>query len=88
MDVCYTSCCCSFLCSSFVISQASTTMLKTTTPPVTDVFSGTSSLLSIVTMVPSLIGLPATSGKHGVVLPPPLTPMHSGGVVGLATVPK
>ena len=39
----------------------------------------------MVTMVPSLMGLPATSGHHDVVL---LTPRHSGGVVGLTILPK
>ena len=70
----------------FIMSQASTTMATTTTPPVTVVSSGTSSLFSIVTMATSLTGLPATSGQHDVVLLPPLTPRHSGSVVGLATV--
>ena len=45
-----------------------------------------SSLLSVVTMAPILMGLPATSGQHAVILLPPLTPRHSGGVVGLSTV--
>ena len=86
MDVCYASCCCSFLCSVFIMSQAFTTMAMTTTPPVTVVCSGTSSLLSVVIMAPSLMGLSAASGEHDVVLPPPLTPRHSGGDVGLAIV--
>ena len=30
--------------------------------------------------------LPATSGQYDVVLPPPLSQRHSGGVIGLATV--
>ena len=60
----------------------------TTTPLVTVVCSGTSSLLSMVTMAHSLIGLPATSGQHDVVLLPLLTPRHSGGVVGLTIVPQ
>ena len=34
------------------------------------------------------MGLPATSGQHDVVLPPPLMPRHSGGIVGLAIVPQ
>ena len=55
MDVLYASCCCSFLCS-FIMSQASTTMVITSTPPVTVVSSGTSSLPSTVTMAPSLMG--------------------------------
>ena len=70
----------------FIGSRASTTMAMTTTAPVTVVSSGTSSDLSTITMAPSLMGLPVTSGQHDVVLPPPLTLRHSGGVVGLATV--
>ena len=69
----------------FIMSQAST-MAMVTTPLMTVVSSGTSSL-SVVTMAPSLMELPATSGQHDVVLPPPLTPRHSGSVFGLATVP-
>ena len=34
------------------------------------------------------MGLPATPGKHDVVLLPPLTPRHCGGVVGLVTLPQ
>ena len=86
MDVCYVSCSCSFLCSVFIMSQACTTMAKTTAPPVTVVYSSTSSLLSTVTMAPSLMWLPATSGQHDVVLLALVTPRHSGGVVGLATM--
>ena len=54
----------------FIMSKASTTMATAMTPPVTVVSSGPSSLL---TMAPSLMGSPATSGQHDVVLPPPLT---------------
>ena len=39
-------------------------------------------------MAPSLMGLPTTSGQYAVVLLLLLTPRHSGGVVGLATVPQ
>ena len=81
MDVCYASCCCSFV--VFIMSQSSTTTAMTTTPPVTVVSSGILSLLSMVTIAPALMGLSATSGQYDVVL---LTPRHSGGVVGLATV--
>ena len=66
MDVCYASYCCSFV--VFSLSQASTTMGMTTTPPLTVVFSSTSPLLSVVTMAPSLMGLPATSVKCVLVL--------------------
>ena len=62
----------------FLMSQASTTIATTTTHPVTVVSSDTSSLLATVTMAPSLMELPATSGQHDVVLLPPLTPRHSG----------
>ena len=65
--------------------QASTTMAMTTTTQVTVVCSGMS-YLSMVTMPPSLMGLPVTSVQHDVVLVPSLTPRHSGGVVGLVTV--
>ena len=68
------------------MSQAFATMAMSTTPPVTVVCSGTSSLLTTVTMGPSLMGLPAMLGQHDVVLPPLLTLRDSGGVVGLATV--
>ena len=69
------------------MSQACITMATTTIHLVTVVCSGILSLLSMVTMAPSLMGFPAISGQHGVVLSPPLTPRHSGDVVGLATVP-
>ena len=69
----------------FIMSQASTTIAKTPTPLVTVVCSSASSLLLMVTIAPYLMGLPATSGQHDVVLPPLLMPSHSGGV-GLAIV--
>ena len=69
----------------FIMSQASTTMAMTNTLPVIVVFSGKSPLLLTVTMAPSLMGLPATSGQHDVVLMLLLT-RHSGGVPGLVTV--
>ena len=62
-------------------------MAMTTTPLVTVLCSSMSSLLSTVTMTPSLMRLPGTSGQHDVVLPPLLTPQHSGDV-GLTTVPQ
>ena len=62
-------------------------MAMTTTPLVTVVSSGLSSVSS-VTVAPSLMGLPTTLGWHEVVLPPPLTPRGSGGVIGLASVPQ
>ena len=69
------------------MSQVSTTMAMMTTLPVTVVSSGMSSISS-VTVAPSLIGLPTMLGQHDVVLPPPLTPRCSGGILGLASVPQ
>ena len=69
------------------MSQVSTTMAMTTTPPVTVVSSGMSSVSS-VTVAPSLMELPTTLSHHDVVLPPHLTLRYSGGVLGLASVPQ
>ena len=69
------------------MSQVSTTTAMTTTPPVTVVFSGMS-CLSLVTMAPSLMWLPATLGQHDVVLLPPLTARYSGGVIVLTSMPQ
>ena len=66
-----------FLC---IMSHVSTTAL-TTTPPVTVVSSG----LSSVSVAPSLTGFP---GSHGVVPPPPLMLRSSGSVLGSASVPQ
>ena len=63
------------------------TMATTTTPLVMVVSSGLSSISSL-TMAPSLMGLPATSGQHEVVLPPPPMPRCPGGVTGLASMPQ
>ena len=60
------------------------TMAMTTTPLVVVVFSDLSSISS-VTMVPSLMGLPATSGQNEVVLLPPLMLRCPEGVIGLAS---
>ena len=60
------------------------TMAPTTTPPVTVVSSGLSSVSS-VTMAPSLTGIPVS---HGMVPPPPLIPRGSGGVLGSVSVPQ
>ena len=68
------------------MSQASATTVMTINPSVTVVCSSTSSLLSTVTVVPSLMGLPATSDQYGMVLLPPMTMSNSGGVFGHATV--
>ena len=70
----------------FIMSQVTTSMAMTTTPPVTVVSSGMSSL-SLVTMAPSLMGL-SMLGQHDVVLPPPLTPRCSRGIPGHASVPQ
>ena len=56
-------------------------MAMTTTPPVTVVSLGLSSVSS-VTVAPSLTGFPVTLDQHGVVQPPPLMPRGSGGVIG------
>ena len=69
------------------MSQVSTTMAMTTTPLVTVVSCGMSSLSSI-TMAPSLMGLPAILGQCDVVLPPLLTLRCPGGIIGLASVPQ
>ena len=61
------------------------TMAMTTTPPAMVVSSGLLSVSS-VTVAPSLMGLPATLGQSEVVLPPPLMPRGSGGVIGLTSV--
>ena len=47
------------------------TMATTTTPPVTVVSSGLSSMSS-VTVAPSLTGFPVSVDQHGMVPPPPL----------------
>ena len=70
-------------CSSFCLKC--TTMAMTTTPLVTAVSFGMSSL-SLVTMAPSLMGLPATLDQCDVVLPLPLTLGCPGGLIGLASV--
>ena len=69
------------------MSEVSTSTTMTTTPPVTVVSSGMSSL-SLVTMAASLMGLPTMLVQHDVVLPPPLTPRCSGCVLGHASVPQ
>ena len=60
------------------------TMALTTTPPVTVVSSGLSSVSS-VTVPPSLTGFPVSLDQHGVVQPPPLMPRGSGGVTVTVT---
>ena len=62
------------------MSHVSTTA-PTTTPPVTVVSSG----LSSVTVAPSLTGFPVS---HGMVPPPPLILRGSGGVLGSISVPQ
>ena len=69
------------------MSQVATTTATTATPPVTVMSSGMSSMSS-VTVAPSLMGLPTMLHQHDVVLPPPLTPRCSGGVLGLASMPQ
>ena len=65
------------------MSHVSTTA-PTTTPPITVVSSGLSSVLS-VSVAPSLTGFPVS---HGVVPPPPLMPRSSGGVFGSVSMPQ
>ena len=65
------------------MSHVSTTAL-TTTPPVTVVSSGLSSVSS-VSVAPSLTGFPVS---HGVIQPPPLMLRSSGGVLGSGSVPQ
>ena len=65
------------------MSHVSTTA-PTTTPPVTVVSSGLSSVSS-VTLAPSLTGFPVS---HGMVPPPPLMLRCSGGVLGSVSVPQ
>ena len=59
-------------------------MAPTTTPPVTVVSSG----LSSVTVAPSLTGFPVSLDQHDMVPPPPLMPRGSGGVLGSVSVPQ
>ena len=67
------------------MSQVSTSLAVTTTPPVIVVSSGMSSLSSM-TMAPSLMELRTMLGQHDVVLPPPLTSRCCGGVLCHASV--
>ena len=62
-------------------------MALTTTPPVTVVSSGLSSVSS-VTVAPSLTWFPVSLDQHGVVPPPPLMARSSGGVLGSVSVPQ
>ena len=62
------------------------TMAPTTTPLVTVVSSGLSSVS--VTVAPSLTGFPVSLDQHGMVPPPPLMPRGSGGVLGSVSVPQ
>ena len=78
----------SLLCNVFIMSQASSTTALITISPVIVVCSGTSSLLTTVTMAPSLMWLTVMSGQNDVILPPLLTLRDSRAVVGLATVPQ
>ena len=62
-------------------------MATTTTPPVMVISSGLS-LVSSVTVAPSLTGFPVSLDQCGVVQPPPLMLQGSGGVIGSASVPQ
>ena len=63
------------------------TMATATTSPVTVVSSGLS-LVSLVTVAPSVMGLPVTVDQCGVVQLPPLMLRGSGVVIGPASVPQ
>ena len=63
------------------------TTATTTTPPVTVMSSGLSSVSS-VTVAPSLMGLSAKQGQCEMVQPPPLMSRGSGGGIGPASVPQ
>ena len=63
------------------------TMALTTTPPVTVVSPGLSSVSS-VTVAPSLTEFPVSMDQHGMVPPLPLMPRGSGGVLGSVSVPQ
>ena len=60
------------------------TIALTTTPPVTVVSSG----LSSVSSVTSLTEFPVSLDQHGMVPPPPLMLRGSGGVLGSVSVPQ
>ena len=66
-------------------AQSSTT--ATTTTPVMVVSSGLS-LVSSVTVAPSLTGFPVSLDQCGEVQPPPRMPRGSGGVIGSASLPQ
>ena len=68
------------------MSHVSTTAL-TTTPPVTVVSSGLSSMSS-VTVAPSLTGFLVSLDQHDMVPSPPLMLRGSGGVLGSLSVPQ
>ena len=68
------------------MSQVSTTAPPTTTP-VTVASSGLS-LVSSVTVAPSLTGFPVSLDQHGMVPTPPLMPRGSGGVIGSVSAPQ
>ena len=67
---------------SYILTKA-----LTTTPPVTVVSSGLSSVSS-VTAAPSLTGFPVSLDQHGMVPPPPLMLRGSGGILGSVSVPQ
>ena len=67
---------------SYVLTTA-----PATTPPVTVVSSGLSSVSS-VTVAPSPTGFPVSLDQHGLVPPPPLMLRGSGVVIGPASVPR
>ena len=60
----------------------------TTTPLVTVVCCSSSFLTTTLIMAQTLMVLPAILGQHNVILLPLLMLKDTGGVLGLATVPK
>ena len=83
LDVCYASCCCSLLCSFHYVSSFYYHCYNYYYSSDCCVFWYIISSLSGY-HPPSLVGLLATSDQHEVVLPPLLTPRHSGSSDGLA----
>ena len=85
LDVCYASCCSTFLCSFHYVSSLYYHSY--------DYYSSGDWCLLVCHLFisycgPSLFGLPAMLGQCDVVLPPLLTPWCPGGGIGLASVPQ
>ena len=74
-----------FLCIFSIMSQDN---LPSTTPTVTVLISGTSSMTTLLMMTPAMVGLPAGFGQQNGVLLPPLISRDTRCVVGLTAVPQ